>query len=373
MSATTPAGAGEKKRVAVLVTVYRYNSHADVIVGRLLGGFGYRPAVEVVSIYTDQVPPDDMSREAAARRGIPIYPTIREAVRAEHCPKPIDGVVIIGEHGTYPHTEKGQTMYPRRRMLEETLSALDELGLIVPVFSDKHFSYDFTEAQWMYDQLRRRNIPFMGGSSIPHTEHLPAYDPRKLHTVRDIVVISHSTLVEAYGFHALEVLQSLAERRRGGESGIVSVTVTQGAEVWSAMERGEWPEDLMLRALSVYPDALPDHPRELEPEPLLMTVRYADGTNGYVVQFQRLVERWGYAFRNEEGDVVAALCNSDLDRPFDHFERLTRLIEELIATRKPPFPMERTLVTTGLTCAVVDSRYYGKTVETPELNIVYGA
>ncbi|WP_309121099.1 hypothetical protein [Paenibacillus sp.] len=370
----TPMASGSgRKKVAAVVTEYRFNSHADVILGRLLGDFGYRPDVDVVAIYTDQVPESDMSRERAGRLGIPIYLTIRDAVRAERSGGPVDGVVIIGEHGNYPTTAKGQTMYPRRRMLEETLLALDELGRSVPIFSDKHFSYDVQEAKWMYEQLKRRGIPFMGGSSIPHTDHLLSYDPGMLRTLKEIVVISHSTLVEAYGFHALEVLQSVAERRRGGETGVASVTVTQGPEVWAAMDRMEWPEALMLRALETYPD-LPAgrHPRELEPNPILMKVEYADGARGYVVQFRSLVEQWAYAFRNEEGGVAGALCNSELDRPFGHFERLTRLIEELVVTGRPPFPMERTLLTTALTCAVVDSFYDGKTVATPELRVAYG-
>ncbi len=362
-----------RKRVAAAVTEYRFNSHADVILGRLLGDFGYTPAVDVVSIYTDQVPEADMSREAAARLGIPIYPSIREAVRAERSGGPVDGVVIIGEHGSYPKNEKGQTMYPRRRMLEETLLALDELGRNVPIFSDKHLSYDFRDAQWMYDQLKRRGIPFLGGSSIPHADHVPAYDERLLGTVRETLVVSHSTLLEAYGFHALEVLQCVHERRRGGETGVKRVAATGGPGVWTAMDRGEWPEDLLLRALSVYPDLrLARHPREMDPNPILMTIEYADGTKGYVVQFRSLVEQWAYAFRNAAGDVAAALCVSQLDRPFDHFERLTRLIEATVTTRRPPFPMERTLLTTGLTCAVVDSFHRGRPVDTPELDIGYG-
>jgi hypothetical protein len=364
-----PAGEADVKRVAAIVTEYRFNSHADVILGRLLGDFDYRPQVRVVSIYTDQVPENDMSREAAARLSIPICATIREAVRAEHSPHPVDGVVIIGEHGQYPHNEKGQTLYPRRRMLEETLQALDELQRCVPIFLDKHFSYDTNEAFWMYGELKRRGIPFLGGSSIPHVDPVPAYDPAKLHSLTEVLVISHSTLLEAYGFHALEVLQSIAERRAGGETGVRSVQTIAGRQVWEAMDRGEWPEDLMLRALAAYPaELVPAHPRVLDPEPILITVDYNDGTRGYVVQFRSLVEQWGFAARNREGEIVAARLNSGLDRPFDHFERLTRMIERMIVTRRAPFPMERTLMTTGLVNAAVDAWYYKRKQETPLLS-----
>ncbi|SVE59518.1 uncharacterized protein METZ01_LOCUS512372, partial [marine metagenome] len=47
-----------------VVTEYRHNSHADVIVSRLLlthtlDGKGERPNLKLVSLYTDQVPKND--------------------------------------------------------------------------------------------------------------------------------------------------------------------------------------------------------------------------------------------------------------------------------------------------------------------------
>ncbi|MEF3306159.1 hypothetical protein [Paenibacillus sp. GYB003] len=363
---------GSGKRVAVIVTEYRFNSHADVILGRLLGDFDYTPQVEVVSIYTDQVPGNDMSRDMAARRGVPIYPTIAEAVKAPSVPAPIDGVVIIGEHGDYPVNEKGQKMYPRCRLLRETLEALDELGVTVPIFSDKHLSYDLGEAKWMYDQLKLRRIPFMGGSSIPHTDPVPAYDPALLETANEWLVVSFSTSIEAYGYHGLEVLQSLAERRHGGETGVRAVWALEGDDVWRAMDRGEWPESLMLDALTVYPDIRPGHPRELGQHPVLFAAEYADGSRGYVIQFKDLVDQWGYAFRSEGGGVTVARCDSEKQRPFGHFERLTRMIESFVISGRPPFPMERVLMSTGLIGYGMESLHAKKPVEAPLLQIEYG-
>ncbi|WP_211326472.1 hypothetical protein [Paenibacillus flagellatus] len=372
MSGRNDGNGGRRKRVAVIVTEYRYNSHADVIVGRLLGDFGYEPELAAASIYTDQVPDNDMSREMAARHGVPIYPTIAEAVRAPHLDSPIDGVLIIGEHGDYPTNEKRQKMYPRCRLLRETLAALDDLGLRVPIFSDKHLSYDPDEAEWMYAQLKRRGIPFFGGSSIPHTDPVPAYDASLLGGAREWLVVSFSTSVEAYGYHALEVLQSIAEKRDGGEKGVRRVWALEGADVWEAMDRGEWPEALMHAALSVY-DGLPEgHPRETQTEPVLFAVEYDDGCKGYVVQFRDLIEQWGYAFRGGDGSVTAARCNSETDRPFGHFGRLTRLIETFVATGEPPCPMERILYSTGLINAGMASLYLQRPIDTAGLRIPYG-
>lgn len=67
------------KRIAAIVTEYRYNSHADVIIGKYLEGFHQNnqppyPRSKIVSLYTAQVPKNDMSRDMAKKHNVPIYP-----------------------------------------------------------------------------------------------------------------------------------------------------------------------------------------------------------------------------------------------------------------------------------------------------------
>lgn len=362
---------GQRKKVAAIITEYRYNSHADVIVGRLLEDFDYQPKIDVVSMYTDQVPDNDMSREMAKKHGIPIYPTIEEAILVGDTGTVIDGVVIIGEHGDYPMDEKRIKAYPRRRLLEETLNALDKKGLNVPIFSDKHLSYNIADTTWMYKQLNRRDIPFMGGSSIPWTDQVPAYDRNHLKTANEILVVSWSKSIEAYSFHGLEVLQSLAEQREGGETGVKSIFGIEGEAMWEAMDRDEWPEDLMLKALQADPDAPAGHPRDSEPDAFILIVEYMDGTRGYVVQLMKWVDQWGFAFRYDDGRIDASRCVSEKGRPHSHFATFTDLIEQFIISGEPPFPMERTYLTSGMTNYGMESLYIGKRLETPELQHVH--
>src|SRR5437867_2207808 len=73
------------KKIAAIVTVYTHNSHADVIVSRLLQGYNLdgkepRPNLKLVSLFTDQVPEGDKSRRFAAEHGFRIFPTIAETL-----------------------------------------------------------------------------------------------------------------------------------------------------------------------------------------------------------------------------------------------------------------------------------------------------
>ncbi|MDF2671041.1 MAG: hypothetical protein K0R67_3347, partial [Paenibacillus sp.] len=344
---------------------------ADVILGRLLGDFNYRPRVEVVSLYTDQVPENDMSREGAARTGVPIYLTIAETLKIPFANGGLDGVIIIGEHGDYPEDERQRKHYPRRRLLEETLEVFDELAICIPIFSDKFLSYQIEDTVWMYEQLKKRSIPFMGGSSIPHTPHVPSYDAKLLESAQELLVVSYSTAIEAYGYHALEVMQSLAERRSGGETGIRAIRTMEGPSVWEAMERQEWPEDLMLEALVHFRESGSPHPKESEDPAVLVIVDYIDGTRGYVIQQSHLTDGWGFAVRCSGGEIVSALCESENSRPFTHFETLTRMIENFIITGIVPFPAERILYSSGMINHVMESLYRKEQIETPELRIAY--
>ncbi|MBP1990147.1 hypothetical protein [Paenibacillus eucommiae] len=387
---------GNSKRVAVIVTEYSFNSHADVILGRLLGEFDYKPRIEVAAIYTDQVPAGDMSREKAAVSGVPIYATIEETLKMAHVNGGLDGIILIGEHGDYPEDERGRKWYPRRRFLEEVLQVLDRIQVKLPIFSDKHLSYDIDHTVWMYNELRERDLPFMGGSSIPHAPHVPVMDPIHLADAVEWLVVSFSSQTEAYGYHALDVLQSLAEKRVGSARGVSSILALQGEEVWQAMDRKEWPEDLLLKAMALFnkndsvddlvstdlrdmndPNELNElnelvdstHPRFSSEKTVLFIVHYVNGTKGYVIQQHNWIDRWGFSFRKSTGELDAAICHSDLDRPFTHFETLTRIIEDFIITGVEPFPMERTFLSSGLINYGMESLYQRKRLETAELII----
>src|SRR5262245_57922408 len=118
------------KKVAAVVTEYRKWSHADVILRNLLTGYpgGKRPGLELVSLFTDQVPKSDMSRDLAKKHGFKVTDTIADALTLGTGKLAVDGVLSIGEHGQYPDNEKGQKLYPRRRFFEEIVKVFEATG-----------------------------------------------------------------------------------------------------------------------------------------------------------------------------------------------------------------------------------------------------
>src|SRR5438132_11192791 len=101
------AGAAPRKRMAIITTEWRYLSHAwhmgeRFLVGYPIQGRWHRPPLDVVSVYVDQTPKNDLSRRRAEEFGFTIYPTIAQALRCGGNRLAVDAVLIIGEHGNYP-------------------------------------------------------------------------------------------------------------------------------------------------------------------------------------------------------------------------------------------------------------------------------
>ncbi|NEE03258.1 hypothetical protein [Phytoactinopolyspora halotolerans] len=371
---------GRKPRVAVIITEYRRNSHGDVITTKLLEGYRLHgvdtePRVEVASIYLDQVPDNDVGRFMAERHGVPVFDTIPEALAVGETGKvAVDAVIIVGEHGTYPWNEFGQKAYPRRRFFDTAVAAMIASNRFVPIFSDKHLAQAFHDARHMYDTAQRYGIPFLAGSSLPLTWRFPALTYSADVALTEAVALGFSE-IESYGFHTLEVLQCMAERRDGGERGVRSVQVLRGGAVWDAAAQGRWDATLMDAAV----DAIRENSgrvadgdvRDNTPEPIAFLIEYTDGFRGTALLLHGALSTFAYAGRRG-GAVESAEFLLEYSWPYGHFTFLDRQIEFLAVHGTPPYPVERTLLTTGILDAAMHSDHQGGTlIETPELDISY--
>src|SRR5438046_1680933 len=125
-------GAAQERlpRVAVITTVWRHNSHADVLGSRLVQGYtldgqGEFPKLKLVSAYVDQFPDNDMSRGLAKEHGFTIYDSVAGALTLGGDKLAVDGVLLICEHGDYPRSNTGSIQYPKRRLFGEIVKVFE--------------------------------------------------------------------------------------------------------------------------------------------------------------------------------------------------------------------------------------------------------
>jgi hypothetical protein len=377
--------AGPRPKLAAVTTVYHYLSHAYHIVGRFLDGFPvrdgtglHRPDFEIASLFIEQTPTaTDLGRAKAARHGVRLSPTIADALTLGTGKLAVEGVLLIAEHGDYPYNEKLQKRYPRGRFFREVLDVVRAARRPVPVFIDKHLSYDRTEAFGMVKQAQELGVPLMAGSSLPVTWRLPALEVPLGRTWTEAVVASRGD-IEIFGFHALETLQCMVERRdrKGKPQGVTAVTCLEGDAVWDAGDRGLWSIPLLNEALSrshtVNPGDIRQNTRDYTPPagrdatqlakgPVAFLVEYADGFRGTVLILNGHVDDTTIAARlaGDPERVVSTLMYLPAPPGASFFNPLVLRIEDFLRDRRPPYPVERTLLTGGILDAALDSRVLG--------------
>jgi hypothetical protein len=361
----------DRKKIAAIVTAYYPRSHADVVVTKFLKGFPtdeglLPPEVDIVSMYLDQVHERDIGRETAKDFGVPIYESIPQALTLGGKELAVDGVLIIGEHGDYAWNEKEQHMYPRKFFFEQVCGVFATSGRSVPVFTDKHLSYNWHDAKWMYDRAKKLNVPFMAGSSVPVAWRKPWIEYDLGVEIDEALSMSYGGL-DSYGFHALEALQCMVERRKGDETGIVAVQCLEGDAVWTS---DAWDRALFDAAIKNIEAKEDGDVKTLCEKPALFVMEYADGLKTSTLMLNGFMKGWGYAAkRNGKVEGMRILLPDD---PHGHFSYLSLNVQQMFLTGKPQYPVERTLLITGALEALLDSRFQGHVrVETPHLNISY--
>jgi hypothetical protein len=388
--------AGDRPRLAAITTVYRKYSHAQHVVDRYLEGYGWNgahhhPEMDLVALYVDQVGSDDLSRDRAARFPyMKIYPTVAEALTCGTSKLAVDGVVVVGEHGNYAKTPKGQVQYPRYQFFEQIVEVFRSSGRSVPMFNDKHLSWNWEWARKMYDTSKELGFAYMAGSSLPVTWRIPSVEFPTGARVREALCICYGG-VDSYDFHGLETIQCMVERRRGGETGVKWLEAYRGDKFWDACRDNVWPRELMNAALcrshtlkparSGFNDIFPslDEMRRLVKDPVAYRYEHSDGLKSTMMLMNGLVSDFNFAAQLEG---VAKPFSTQMYLPMpdgrttlaNFFSPLSNNMEKMFLSGKPTYPVERTLLTTGLTAAGVDSLYAGQVrVETPHLPIRYQA
>lgn len=389
LGAPAPA---RRKKIALIGTVVFTHSHTQHFMDRFLDGYSWqggwhRSEVDLVSLYIDQFPENELARGRAAKHNVPLHASIREALCLGGSKLAVDGVVIIGEHGKYPRNEMGQTLYPRHDFFKQVVKVFEDSGRSVPVFNDKHLSTDWAKCTEMVADSRRLRFPFLAGSSLPVTRRLPAIDMPYDTPLKESVCACYGG-VDSYDFHGLETAQCMSERRRGGEVGISSVLALKDSKVWEYMASRPTTQRLLVSALTrshnlPVVDGYPTGPvtyewaRQVFPNPIAYFIQHRDGFK--TAMFLLPIRDFNYAGMRSDRDEIIA-CQMYLPMPgqsattADFFNPLVHHIERMVIEDRAPYPVERTLLTSGMTLAAVESLHRGQVVvETPQMAVKYKA
>lgn len=386
-----PTRTNARPKVAFLGTVVKKHSHAQHFLDRHTLGYTWNggwqdPRIDVASVYIDQFPDDDLSGERIKRHGLKKFPTIAEALTLGGSKLAVDGVILIGEHGDYPKNEKGQKRYPRYDWFKQIVKVFEDSGRSVPVFNDKHLSTVWDECVEMVEDSRRLDFAFLAGSSLPVTRRLPSIDMPFNAPLRESVCVAYGG-VDSYDIHALETAQCMSERRKGGEVGIRSVHALQDDKLWARLAESdcEVTRKLIVSALtrshnlpveSGFPTdrVTYEWARKVFPEAIGYIVEHLDGFR--TTMLLTSIHDFNYAGMMDNGTIVS--CQMYLPMPghgsstADFFNPLARHAETTIIERKTPYPIERTLLTSGMVIAGVQSLHAGELpVATPEMKVRY--
>jgi hypothetical protein len=398
MTLNMPASETVKPRLAVVSTAFYPKSHSDVIVSRWLEprptdaefgwpvGAGEKPRTEIASMYVAQFPENDMARETAERYNVPLFSTVRETLTMGGDSLAVDGVLLIGEHGNYPSNEWFQKMYPRRELFDEIVAVFRESGRSVPVFCDKHVSYNAASAQHMVSTSRELNFPLMAGSSIPLCGFINPWQMPEGTALSEGIGVFYDSM-EAYGYHSIEFLQSLVARREGGESGIESVAAYYGDSFWEAEAAGLWSNELMQVAVQQAHNRKPGNLRDnlsgpLPPKPFAhqwpaaFCFHHRDGLRTTHLMLHGHVADFSVAVLEKSGVMHGGCSHCSVNQAeknyFAHFAMLNAKIEEFMLTDQSPYPLDYYLLSTlAIGAAIRALARPGQRMATPDLILPY--
>jgi len=393
-----------RPRIACCVSYWGLpTSHADWIVNKLIDGYWFEGAhhpsrVDVASVYVHQYDTSLLAQRVCKAKNIPMFKTVGEAVTLGGKELAVDGVVIVAEHGNYPTDLKGHWLLPRWWIYQQVIRVFEQSKRSVPVFNDKHLSYNWDDAKWMFDKSRELGFALSGGSSIPMYFRKPEIEIEPDTPLNNGLVIG-GMADEGASFHCIDVLQAFMDRRKGGETGVKSVQSIRGPEAWKWMEANPWAGNL-LEAVRKQFDLPVGHFQGTASEPPRAEGNRAAGarsgerrpqqTNLCVVEYNDGIKAasisgngvgWTFAADVEGKKDPTIISMLGWPGPISQYHAANaheHWLIEMMLTGKEQFNAERLLLSTGITNHYMDSNWQngvyspvGRVLQTPYMNIKY--
>ena len=178
----------------------------------------------------------------------------------------------------------------------------------------------------------------------------------------------------------------MVERRRGGEIGVKAVQMLTGEAVWKALDSGKVSKELLSSALSRSdtPLGLSDldsRPQDLVgdgvlpglvKQPAAYMIEYRDGFHATMLMLDGAVKDFNFAARVRGTGVISTQFLLTPVPNVTYSARLVQKIEEMFVSGKAPYPIERTLLTSGMLESCLESKKQNSArLETPTLSVKY--
>ena len=362
-----PPPDGPKKRIAAITTAYFKYSHADDIITKFIEGYADRRAASPAALRgreparSSSSPRRDIGRGMAARYGIPLFDSARGGADARAARElAVDGVLLIGEHGDYPHQREGAAALPAAPALRGDRRGLPPLGAERAGLQRQALLLRLGRRRVDVRPVARAGLPDDGGLEragrlAAAAAGVPARASRSTAPWRSASAASRPT----------GSTRSSCSRP-SSSGGAAARRAWRPCNAWKAPRPGTRPRR-GAGAPTCSPAALRHVPgrqgpgrgvadlRRADPEAVVFLVEYGDGFRAAAYVARGLVAEFAFAAEVAgRAEPVGTWC--ELNKPQrDHFSFLCNHIEVMFRTGRPSYPVERTYLVTGMLAALMDS------------------
>ena len=178
----------------------------------------------------------------------------------------------------------------------------------------------------------------------------------------------------------------MVERRRGGETGVKAVQLLAGDAVWKAGEEGRYSKELLTAALSRSDTPLgltekdgrtqdlvaSGELQKLAKNPAAYFIEYRDGLKATMFMLDGALKDFNFAARLKGGQVWSTQFLLTPDPNVTYSACLMHKAEQMFETGSAPYPVERTLLVSGVLESCLTSKVQNQArLETPQLAVQY--
>jgi hypothetical protein len=333
-------------KIAFVVEDLRHDTPGQQLLDRFLIGYPregefHRPSSKVHLWTPENAPSEEVSRRAADF-GVEREQTIEAAIAAA------DGVVIVPRH-----------------VSAETLisSAIAAAPSESTIFVYGAMADSAQSARRIASDAAAQKILLASGTSTATTWRLPEVDLPQEAKISDALIVVQGEFPLAE-LHGLNGLLPLLERRAGGEAGVRTVRLLEGAQVWkflderrivrgllaAALSRSDSPQGLTIRDGRTQNLMAPGLLATLAKGPRAWLIDHADGVHSTLMVLDGAVADYNFAVRAADGQIFSAQVYRPPAPQRHEFSRLAEVIETFFRTWQVPWPVSRGM----LTCELLD-------------------